>query len=93
MSSSHTSPLPAPGTPESGNESVNFGFENTFARLSGRFYARVDTTPVTAHRLVKVNVELTAKLGLDPEMLASERGVEILAGNRIAEGSEPLAMA
>jgi uncharacterized protein YdiU (UPF0061 family) len=72
---------------------VNFGFENTFARLSGRFYARVDPTPVTAPRLVKVNVELAAKLGLDPEMLASERGVEILAGNRIAEGSEPLAMA
>ena len=33
------------------------------------------------------------KLGIDPVALASEQGVEILAGNRVAEGSEPLAMA
>ena len=72
---------------------VRFGFENTYARLPERFYARVDPTPVAAPRLVKVNVELARDLGLDPEALASKRGVEILAGNRIAEGSEPLAIA
>ena len=32
-------------------------------------------------------------LGLDPDALASDQGVEILAGNRVAEGSEPLALA
>ena len=32
-------------------------------------------------------------LGLDPEVLASPQGVEVLAGNCVAEGSEPLAMA
>ena len=32
-------------------------------------------------------------LGLDADALTSEHGVEILAGNRVAEGAEPLALA
>jgi uncharacterized protein YdiU (UPF0061 family) len=72
---------------------VRFGFENTYARLPERFYARLDPTPVATPRLVKVNVELARALGLDPDALASARGVEILAGNRVAEGAEPLAIA
>jgi serine/tyrosine/threonine adenylyltransferase len=72
---------------------VQFGFENTYARLPERFYARVNPTPVAAPRLLKLNVELARQLGLDPEQLASAEGIEILAGNRIAAGSEPLAQA
>ena len=33
------------------------------------------------------------ELGLDPELLATPQGVEILAGNRIAVGSQPIALA
>ena len=73
--------------------SVPFGFENTYARLPERFYARLNPTPVATPHLVKVNMELARFLGLDPEALASELGVEILAGNRVAEGAEPLAIA
>ena len=72
---------------------VRFAFENTYARLPERFYARVPPTAVAASRLVKLNVELARDLNLDPEALASAQGVEILAGNRVAEGSEPLALA
>src|ERR1700757_4325876 len=72
---------------------VRFNFENTYARLPERFYARLDPTPVTAPRLVKVNVELARSLGLDPDELASPQGAEILSGNRGAEGAEPLAIA
>jgi len=72
---------------------VKFGFENTYARLPERFFARVAPTPVPAPRLLKLNVELARELGLDPERLASAEGVEILAGNRVAAGSEPLAQA
>jgi len=72
---------------------VRFGFENTFARLPERFYARLHPTPVAAPRLVKVNVELARSLGLDPDALARQQGVEILAGNRVSEGAEPLALA
>jgi uncharacterized protein YdiU (UPF0061 family) len=42
---------------------------------------------------VKVNVELARSLGLDPDALARQQGVEILAGNRVSEGAEPLALA
>jgi uncharacterized protein YdiU (UPF0061 family) len=77
----------------SDRDSVSFGFENSYARLPERFYKRLNPTPVAAPRLIKVNVELALSLGLDPAALASEQGVEILAGNRIAAGAEPLAIA
>ena len=83
--------MPASSRPDS--DPVRFGFENTYARLPERFYARLDPAPVAAPHLVKVNVELARNLGLDPDALASTRGVEILAGNHVAEGSEPLAIA
>jgi uncharacterized protein YdiU (UPF0061 family) len=72
---------------------VDFGFDNTYARLPEGFYARVNPTPVAAPQLVKLNEKLARELGLDPEALATEEGVAVLAGNRVAEGSEPLAMA
>jgi serine/tyrosine/threonine adenylyltransferase len=79
-----TSPVPQP---------IRFNFDNTYARLPEGFYARLNPTPVAAPSLVKINAELAQSLGLDPDALASPEGVEILAGNRVAEGSEPLAMA
>src|SRR6201996_107950 len=74
-------------------EPVRFCFANTYARLPERFYARLNPTPVVAPRLIKLNADLSLVLGLDPGVLASPEGVEILAGNRIAAGSEPLAIA
>src|ERR1700691_3582825 len=88
-----TSPDAPAVAPAASDQAVRFGFENTYARLPEHFYARLDPTPVAAPRLVKVNVELARNLGLDPDALASPRGVEILAGNRVAEGAEPLALA
>ena len=67
--------------------------DNSYARLPDRFYARLAPTPVTAPRLVKINRPLALQLGLDPAFLASPEGIEILAGNRVAEGSEPIALA
>jgi uncharacterized protein YdiU (UPF0061 family) len=88
MSSSDSS---ASATSE--RDSVRFNFENSYARLPEHFYSRLNPTPVAAPRLVKVNLELARNLRLSADALASERGVEILAGNRVAEGSEPLALA
>jgi uncharacterized protein YdiU (UPF0061 family) len=86
-----TSPTQVPqARAESG---VQFNFDNTYARLPERFYARLDPTPVAQPRLLKLNVKLAELLGLDAEQLASTEGVEILAGNRVAAGSEPLAQA
>jgi uncharacterized protein YdiU (UPF0061 family) len=72
---------------------VQFPFDNSYARLPSRFYARVDPTPVAAPRLIRLNSVLARELRLDPAFLASPEGIEILAGNRVAPGSEPLAMA
>jgi uncharacterized protein YdiU (UPF0061 family) len=74
-------------------DGVRFGFENTYAQLPDRFFARVKPTPVGAPKLVKVNRALAELLGLDAGELESAEGVEVLAGNRVAQGSEPLAMA
>jgi uncharacterized protein YdiU (UPF0061 family) len=70
-----------------------FPFQNTYARLPEVFFRRVDPTPVVAPRLVQINEQLARQLGLDPEALASPAGIGILAGNQVAKGSEPLAMA
>jgi uncharacterized protein YdiU (UPF0061 family) len=70
-----------------------FQFDNTYARLPDRLYARVRPTPVREPRLVRVNGELSAALGLDESALRSAEGVDVLAGNRVPEGSEPLALA
>jgi serine/tyrosine/threonine adenylyltransferase len=93
MSSPKPSAIASPAASGSNGHPVRFGFENTYARLPERFYGRLNPTPVAAPRMVKLNVELARNLGLDPDALASQEGVEILAGNRVAEGSEPLAIA
>jgi uncharacterized protein YdiU (UPF0061 family) len=72
---------------------LHFGSANTYAKLPEHFYARLNPTPVAAPKLIRLNEELALTLGLDPTRLAEQEGVEILAGNRVAEGSEPLAMA
>jgi uncharacterized protein YdiU (UPF0061 family) len=76
-----------------GEPGVQFAFDNTYARLPERFYARLNPTPVASPQLVKLNLSLARNLGLDPDALADKHGVEILSGNRVAEGSEPLAQA
>lgn len=72
---------------------IRFPFDNTYARLPEHFFARVAPTPVAAPLLVKVNERLAQLLGLNVEELSSPEGVAVLAGNCIAEGSEPIALA
>jgi uncharacterized protein YdiU (UPF0061 family) len=60
-----------------------FAFDNSYARLPDRFFARLPPTPVTGPRLVRLNEKLAWHLRLDPGMLAAPEGVEILAGNRV----------
>ncbi len=73
--------------------SVGFAFDNSYARLPERLYARLGPTQVAAPRLIRVNASLAEFLGLDPAALASPEGVEILAGNRVPEGAAPIALA
>ena len=87
-------PGPPPTDPEAAAcAPVRLPFDNTYARLPERLYARLDPTPVAAPRLVRLNEGLAEHLGLDPDWLAGPEGVELLAGNRVPEGAEPIALA
>lgn len=72
---------------------VHFPFQNTYAALPASFFARVAPTPVASPRLIKLNRALAVQLGLDPDLLESPEGTEILAGKRLPDGADPIAMA
>jgi uncharacterized protein YdiU (UPF0061 family) len=69
-----------------------FAFDNTYARLPSRFFARQSPDAVAAPRLVKLNQDLAEELGLDQDRLASPDGRDVLVGNAVPDGAEPLAM-
>ncbi len=72
---------------------MTFAFDNSYAGLPERFYARLPATPVKAPKLIKVNRALAFDLTLDADFLESAEGVAILAGNAVPAGGAPLAAA
>tara|TARA_B110000908_G_scaffold172457_1_gene239996 strand:+ start:2872 stop:4314 length:1443 start_codon:yes stop_codon:yes gene_type:complete len=68
-------------------------FSNSYIKLPEHFYQRVEPAIVPSPALIAVNDELARELGIDPEWLRSDAGLAVLAGNKIAAGSEPLAQA
>ncbi|MEP3630780.1 MAG: protein adenylyltransferase SelO [Hyphomicrobiales bacterium] len=71
----------------------SISFDNSYAKLPSSFYAKLQPKPVASPSLIKVNHKLANSLGVDAAFLESAEGVAILAGNRVPEGAEPLAMA
>ena len=65
-------------------------FDNSYARLPERFYAKVRPVVVADPQLVIFNQGLAEELGLSDDEV---RRAEFLAGNMLAEGAEPLAQA
>lgn len=72
---------------------VNIGFDNHYARLPERFYVRQAPDPVATPGVIRVNEPLARHLGIDPRWLGSDAGAEVIAGNQIPEGAEPIATA
>ncbi|MEW6643061.1 MAG: protein adenylyltransferase SelO [Pseudomonadota bacterium] len=68
-------------------------FDNSYAALPDRFFARVAPTPVAAPRLIKLNAALAEELNLDAAWLASPHGVAMLAGISLPGGADPIATA
>ena len=68
-------------------------FRNTYVRLPEQFYEHVEPARVPAPRLLRLNEALASHLGIDPAFLRSEEGIAVLSGNRVAPGSEPIALA
>jgi uncharacterized protein YdiU (UPF0061 family) len=63
----------------------------SYARLPGRFFARVGPAPVAAPRLLALNTSLAARLGLSADWLAAPEGVAMLAGNAFPDWATPIA--
>jgi len=76
-------------------EPAGLGIEldSSYARLPEAFFAPARPAGLKCPELLRLNRPLAAELGLDPDALRRPEGVEFLAGQRIAAGSEPLAMA
>ena len=68
-------------------------FDNSYARLPDQFHARIAPTPVKDPKLIRLNIPLACELGLDPDWLASPRGIAMLSGNALPDGAEPIAQA
>ncbi|KPA22400.1 hypothetical protein shim_06800 [Shimia sp. SK013] len=70
--------------------SLNIPFQNTYARLPDRFFAKQAPTPVRAPKLLAFNAPLAASLGItgtdDDAQLA-----QVFSGSAVPDGAEPLA--
>jgi uncharacterized protein YdiU (UPF0061 family) len=68
-------------------------FDNSYARLPERFFARQAPARVPTAALICLNRGLAAHLSIDADWLTSADGVAMLAGNAMPEGAEPIAQA
>ena len=75
------------------NSNIGWNFDNSYARLPQLFYTKINPEPVPTPNLVVLNQSLAESLGLNPDILKLEEGIDILAGNRIPDGSIPIAQA
>lgn len=71
----------------------SISFDNSYARLPGKFYAKLPPDVAPKPELIRVNHSLASEIGVDAGWLESEEGIAMLSGAAVAEGSEPLAMA
>ena len=71
--------------------SIHIPFDNSYARLPDGFFTAQNPSPVAKPGLIAVNDALARDLGLDHAELRSPEGIDVLAGNRIPDGAEPLA--
>ena len=70
-----------------------WNFDNSYASLPQSFYTSQNPKPVSSPKLITFNESLAATLGLDVNVLQSEAGTAVFAGNEIPEGASPLAEA
>lgn len=72
---------------------MNAQFSNSYLKLPEQFYQRVSPTPVQAPAIVAWNEPLAEELGLDVSSLSSPEWIAVLAGNRVPDGAQPVALA
>ncbi|MEX3711927.1 protein adenylyltransferase SelO [Cytobacillus horneckiae] len=75
------------------SNNAGWNFDNSYVKLPKSFYSSMNPNPVSAPKLVFFNDELAAALGLDSQLLQSEEGTGVFAGNIVPDGASPLAQA
>lgn len=78
------------------NNSINkegWNFNNSYANLPESFYTKLNPTPVDSPKIVILNDFLAESMGLNSDILINEDGALIFAGNKIPQGSLPIAQA
>jgi uncharacterized protein YdiU (UPF0061 family) len=68
-------------------------FENTYSKLGAQFFEEVHFPKFKNPELLQFNEELAADLGLDTKGYSKTELALIFSGQKLLEGSEPLAMA
>lgn len=74
-------------------KSTGLNLFNSYAQLPEVLFSRLSPRPVSSPTMVIFNRELAYQMGLDPEAMEGSEGVELLAGNQIPEGADPIAQA
>ncbi len=72
---------------------MNIAFDNTYVKLPDRFFSRQAPSPASAPALIRVNHALAEQLCIDYRWLESAEGINVLAGNSLPEGADPIATA
>lgn len=75
------------------SSAVSIPFDNRYIQVADTLFTKQLPHPVKHPNLIRLNDDLATFLSIDPAQLQCVEGVEILAGNRIAKGSEPIATA
>jgi len=72
---------------------TGWNLDNSYAKLPKSFFTIQKPTSVSSPKLIVLNHPLATSLGLNVQAMESNDGVEVFAGNKIPEGSVPLAQA
>lgn len=70
---------------------TGLNLENSYIELPDIFFRRQSPSSVPKPKLAVFNYSLASSLGLNSKELQSNYGVDVLAGNNILEGTEPIA--
>jgi uncharacterized protein YdiU (UPF0061 family) len=71
----------------------SFAFDNSYVRDLEGLYVPWQAAPVREPRLLALNEQLAAELGVDPDGLRTPDGVAALVGHPAPEGASPVAQA
>jgi len=71
---------------------MKMNFDNQFAKLGEKFFAKMPPRALPNPQMVSINSLGAALIGLNPDDLASAEALNIFSGAQVVTGSEPLAM-